>query len=312
MFLWCWFGKIISRLVAALNSGKFLSEGLSRYRSVFGDFFISIVQVGEKSGKLSENLLHLSLELRKKKELQSKIVGALVYPIIIFVATIGITIFLVFFILPKILPVLQDLHVALPLSTRILIFIVNMSTQFGLYILGGGIILLICVRALFQFSFVRFFFHRIVLYIPIVSGLTRRVTLVDFSRSFGLLLQSGVSIVDALTISAGTIRNLYYRQLILFSVEHVSKGEQVADYFAKHQYLFPIMFSNLLKIGESTGHLESNLFYLSEYYEGEVDDSVRGLTAIMEPLLLLFMGLMVGFVAISIILPIYKISQPAV
>ena len=305
------FRKIIRGLIDGINNGRFLSEGLRGHSRLFGEFFISVVEIGEKSGNLSESLLHLAEELEKKKDLHSKVKAALIYPAIIFFATVGITLFLIFFVLPKILPILGDLQVELPATTRFLIWLVHVVSAYGLFIAVGALFLIIVINLLLRLPRVRFFFHFLALYVPVLSKITKGVTMVDFTRSLNLLLRSGVTIVDALTISAGGLRNMYYEREVKRAIEYVRRGSQIAEYLHSRKRYFPLMVTNLIRVGEMTGNLEQNLLYLAEFYEREVDEQVKNLTSILEPLLLLIMGLLVGFVAISIILPIYKISTPS-
>ncbi len=305
------FRSIIRELIDDIQNGKFLSEGLRRHARLFGSFFVSVVEIGEKSGNLSESLLHLAEELEKKKELHSKVKAALVYPVIILFATVGITLFLVFFVLPKILPVLSDLQVELPATTRFLIALVNFASEYGAYAAGGVFLFIVFLHLLLRVRRVRFFSHLLLLHVPVLSKVSLGVTMVDFTRSLGLLLRSGVNIIDALTIAAGGLRNMCYEREILAAAQYVRKGEQIAEYMRRRKRRFPPMVINLIRVGETTGHLEENLLYLAQFYEREVDDNVKNLTSVLEPFLLLTMGLLVGFVAISIILPIYKISTPS-
>lgn len=304
--------KIIARLIDSVSEGKLLAEALKPYQQVFGDFFVQIIKVGEESGKLSENLLYVSDELRKKREIASKVKSAMVYPMIILIATIGIALFLVFSVLPKIIPILSDLGVDLPPTTKFLISFVRFSTSYSVFMLVGFVILVIAVRFIFRIKKVREIFHQAILFLPIVSKMVENANMIAFTRSLGLLLKSGITIVDALQISVNTLGNLFYRRKISRSIDFVKKGEQISGYLSRERRWFPAMAINLIKIGEDTGNLEGNLFYLSEYYEDELENSIKGLTSVMEPLLLLIMGLLVGFVAISIILPIYKISAPQI
>jgi type IV pilus assembly protein PilC len=142
--------------------------------------------------------------------------------------------------------------------------------------------------------------------VPVLSGLTVSINVTNFSRILALLLKSGVKIVEALEITAKTFDNLVYRRHALASKEEIKSGGQLADALAKHKTFFPTLSTGMIRVGESTGNLEENLEYLAEYYTEEVDNKLQGLTALLEPLLLLVMGGLVAFVAISIILPIYQ------
>ena len=217
--------KIIQSLVKGVNKGRFLSEGLRNHEEVFGNFFISIVEIGERSGNLTQSLLYLAEELDKKRELQGKVKAALIYPVIIFIATVGITLFLIFFVLPKILPVLSDLQVELPVTTRFLIALVDFSTAYWFVILPFLVFFPIAWKLFLHINIIRLLYDRLLLFVPVISRIVVGVTMVDFSRSLGLLMKSGVPIVDALEVSSRSLRNSTYRREIIQAREYVRKGE---------------------------------------------------------------------------------------
>lgn len=302
--------RIVDQVLQDVNNGKFLADSLERYKDIFGDFFVNIVRVGEASGTLSQNLLYLADELKKSKELRSKVRGAMVYPMIILVATLSLTSFLAFFILPKLLPVLNGLKVALPPTTKFLLAAVAYATNYGLLTIG----LIVAVAVGFHFAKkrirpFRYIMHRLIFFIPVVSKLVIAVNMVTFARVLGMLLKSGVKIVEAVDITLHTLPNLVYQDLLTKANEEVKRGGQLATILDRHRNFFPVLLSGMIQVGENTGNLEENLFYVSEYYDEEVTNSLQNLTSFLEPIMLLIMGGMVGFVAISIITPIYSLSQ---
>jgi type II secretory pathway component PulF len=302
--------KVISDLIFEVNSGKFLADGLQKYDYLFGDFFINIVRVGESSGTLSKNLIYLAEELRRSKELQGKVRSAMVYPLVILCATIAVAGFLTFFVFPKLIPVFGSLNVQLPITTRILLSTLNFIKSYGIYVLGGLIVFIVGVRILIKEVLpVKYVIDHALFYVPVLSDLIVNINMVNTTRILGLLLKSGVKIVEALDITANTFGNLVYKRLLTNSEETIKKGGQLGEYLTAHKRYFPPLVSGMVQIGERTGNLEDNLSYLSEYYDGEVDSKLHSLTSLIEPLMLLAMGLLVGFVALSIITPIYSISQ---
>lgn len=302
--------RIVDQVLQDVNNGKFLADSLERYKDIFGEFFVNIVRVGEASGTLSQNLLYLADELKKSKELRAKVRGAMVYPLIILVATLGLTSFLAFFILPKLLPVLHGLKVALPPTTKFLIAAVDYAKAYGLVTLVALVAAAIGFRfAVKHVRSLRYAVHRMVFFVPVLSKLVIYVNMVTFSRVLGMLLKSGVKIVEAVNITLHTLPNLVYQDLLTKANEEVKKGGQLATILGKHPGFFPVLLSGMIQVGENTGNLEENLFYVSEYYDEEVSNSLRSLTSLLEPIMLLVMGGMVGFVAISIITPIYSLSQ---
>jgi type IV pilus assembly protein PilC len=302
--------RVIDRIMADVNNGRFLSDSLENFRHIFGQFFINIIRVGEVSGNLAQNLLYLAEELKKSKDLESKIKSAMVYPVIILVLTIGVTAFLAFYILPKLLPILNGLNVELPLSTQILITSVNFIQQNGLWLLGG------IVTVIFGFRFIhrkvmviRYFFDWLIFFVPVIAPLVVAVNMVTMTRVLSMLLKSGIKIVEAIEITANTFDNLVYRKLLLRAEEEIRKGGQMATLLEQEPRYIPTIVSGMVQVGENTGNLEDNLMYISDYFNDEVESKLRNLTSFMEPILLLMMGLLVGYVAISIITPIYSMSQ---
>ena len=302
--------RIIDRLITDINNGRFLSDSLEEFKNIFGEFFINIVRVGESSGTLAQNLLYLADELKKAKDLRLKIRSAMVYPMIILVATVGLVAFLTFFVLPKLLPVFAGMNVKLPASTRFLIAMVAAIQSYGLTVLAGVIVFFIAAKfVLSRVTPIKYFFNLVEFYIPVFGTFMINVNMVNFGRILALLLKSGIRIFEALGITSKTFDNLVYRRMIVGAQEEVKKGGQLADYLLRHKRFFPVLFAQMIRVGENTGNLGENLTYLCEYYADETDNKLHTLTSFLEPLLLLIMGLMVGFVAISIIVPIYSITQ---
>jgi len=228
---------------------------------------------------------------------------------VIFVVTIGIAVFLTLFIFPKILPIFVSLRVQLPFTTKAVIQFLSLLQNYGLLMLIGIGALFAAVRIILTFKKIHFWFDRFLLTIPFLSSVIINLTMANFTRSLGVLLKSGMNIVDALKVAQGTFHNHYYRYQLEQAIVSVVKGETMAHYFETQPHFFPPMFVGMIQVGESSGNLEENLGYLADYYESEVDAVVTNLTTVLEPFLLLFMGFLVGFIALSIITPIYKVTQ---
>ncbi|MBI2591689.1 MAG: type II secretion system F family protein [Candidatus Brennerbacteria bacterium] len=300
---------ILNQVLKDLENGQFLSVSLSQFVHVFGDLFINIIKIGESSGTLAENLNYLSSELKKSQQLRQKIQSAIIYPVVILVATVGVTGALVFFVLPKILPIFASLNVKLPLTTRILIGFSNVLYNYWMWVLLGFIALIIIFILLLRIRIIRFAFHRFFIFLPVVGSIAKSANMANFSRTLGLLLKSGVAIVEALNIAADSLPNLIYQREIHNTAQRVKSGESINKYLSEREQFFPPTISRMIEVGETTGNLDTNLLYLAEFYENEVDEATKNLSSILEPLMLLLMGGIVGFVAISIITPIYEVTQ---
>lgn len=301
--------RIIDTLVADVNNGRFLSDSLKQFRHIFGDFFISIVQVGESSGTLADNLLYLADEMKKSQELRSRVKSAMIYPAILMFMTLAVTSFLTFFIFPKLMGAFASMNVKMPAPTYYLMATLGFIKTYYWLIMILAIVLYIGMKMLMRFRIVKYGMDRFMLMVPVLSGLVSDVNIANITRVLYILLKSGMRIVESLSITSETLDNLVYKESIVRSEEGVRRGEQLAALLAMQKTYFPPIMTSMVEIGENTGNLEENLLYLSTYYTEEVDNSLKNFVAIIEPLILIFMGLLVGYVAIAIIIPIYSISQ---
>jgi type IV pilus assembly protein PilC len=300
----------LNAVIDDVNNGQYLSLSLRKQGNLFGDFAINLIRVGEESGILSKNLAYLADELEKQDALRRKVVGALIYPTVITVLTLGITSVLTMYIFPKILPVFSSLHVVLPLSTRILIVISSFMQHYGLCVLALIVAVGIGLRIVIKkFTHVRYLLDRTLLYTPIFGGMMKSYYLANFCRTLGLLLASGVQLTDALAMLIETSSNLAYKKVYEDILQGVIKGETIAQSLAIAPELFPDMLTHMVVVGERTGNLSKSLLYLSEFYEAEVEERTKNLSSAIEPLLMVIMGILVGFIAVSIITPIYEITQ---
>lgn len=302
--------KIILRdLTRSLEKGESLNSSLNRYPNIFDSFFINTIRIGEASGSLEENLKHLAGHLEKTYDLKRKIKAAMIYPIIILTFTIGLASGLSIFILPKLIPLFRSFNIQLPLPTKILMGIVSAFYQFGGYIVLGIILLIIISILLLRLKPIKKITHTLVIKLPIFGRIVKNTNLAYFSRTLGTLLKSGISVVDALEVTSVTLGNLVYRKVLSGIVKEVRQGELISSYLKTFPEIFPPIVFQMISIGEKTGSLESSLLYLAEFFEKEVDDTTKNLSNILEPILLVLIGLVVGFVVISIIMPIYQVTS---
>jgi len=301
---------IYSEIIEDVTTGLFLSTSLQKFERLFGSFAINIIKIGESGGVLTQNLNYLADELRKKEELRKKVIGALIYPIFITVATLLLSGGLTVFIFPKVMPIFQSLSVTLPPTTVALLATSNFLAAYGLHLIAGVIAFIILFRvAVAYLPPLRFGVHRLVLHLPIFGKLIKYYYMTNFCRTLGLLLRSGVNIMEAVDITGDTLGNDVYRKECKALVETVMRGERISTYIAKRQALFPDFTAHLIAVGEQTGSLSDTLIYLSDMYESEVSDMTKNLSNSIEPVLMIFMGLIVGLVAVSVITPIYEVTQ---
>ncbi len=301
---------IYSEIIEDVSAGQYLSKSLEKFERFFGSFAINIIKIGETGGVLTQNLNYLADELRKKQELRKKVMGALVYPIFITIATLLLSGMLTVFIFPKVMPIFQSLNVELPITTVILLNISNFLSAFGLHLIAGIVLFAILFKVAVAYlpSF-RFMMHRVVLHLPLFGRLIKYYFMTNFCRTLGLLLRSGVNVVDAVIITGDTLGNDVYKNECHKLSHVVTRGERISTYIASRPYLFPDFTAHLIAVGETTGSLSDTLVYLSDMYEAEVSDMTKNLSNSIEPILMIFMGLIVGFVAVSVITPIYEVTQ---
>jgi type IV pilus assembly protein PilC len=301
--------KIIGFLAQDVSSGQSIAFALSRFKNVFGNFIINVVRVGENTGFLYQNLNYLAEELKKRRLLKRKVIGSLIYPIIIALATICMTIFLIIFIFPKIMPILKSMNAKLPITTKILINLSDFMVHYGFFFFLGLVFFILALIFISKLPRVRFSIDSSVPLIPLIGPVFQNYFLANICRTLGLLLKSNVTLTDALKITAETTSNLVYKKIVEKIGESVLSGENFSNQFKPYRRFFPVLIVQMIAVGEATGSLSGTFLYLAEFYESEVDEMTKNLSNTIEPLLMISMGIIVGFVVISIIAPIYGITQ---
>jgi type II secretory pathway component PulF len=302
-------GYIFSHIISDVSRGMTLSASMTAFESVFGIFSINMIKVGESSGTLHQNLSYLSEELKKKDALRKKVIGALMYPAVIVVATAGISTILTVYIFPKIIPIFQSFKQKLPLSTRVLIGLSSFLIKDGLLLLVFLIITAIGFFFLMRSVRAKRLTDQSILYLPLFGTLSRSYNLANSTRTASLLLKGDVRIVQALSIVGESTRNSAYREALERIADAVMRGGKLSASMRGYPRLFPSLCTQMIAAGEETGDLAGSLMYVSDMYEEEIADITKNLTTLLEPILMVVMGVIVGFIAISIITPIYGITQ---
>jgi len=303
------FKKIIIGVLKSVEAGQSLADSLARYPKVFSGIFRSAILIGESSGTLSENLESISKQLEKERELRAKVINAMLYPVVVLVAAFFLGLVIAFLVLPKIVPLFLGLKVKLPLSTKVLIWLASVIENYGLFIF---IILIATAAFLIWICRQKFSYpvtHWLLLRLPLVKNIIRNLSLASFCRTLGLLLQSGLNIDEAFKVTGDSLDNYYFRQSLNNIAASVNKGMTISENLANYKRLYPVMMVRMIMVGEKSGKLEDSLFYLANFYEDEVDKETKSLSASIEPVLLIIIGLVVGFLALSIITPIYSITS---
>ncbi len=298
--------RILSDMSYSLEQGQQLSTIFERYPGIFESYFLTLTRAGEVSGKLAEVFKYLETELRAEYNLNSKVKGALLYPAIVFTAMIVIGIMMFFFVLPQIGRVFLNLNLPLPAPTK---FMFSFSIQLQGYmvpILIGMIVFVIAFAFALKKRSVRDALFRLIKPIPVINNLIREIDLARFARIFSTLLRSAVPITEALEISLSSLSLPEYRSLATVIPDTIKRGKSLSSAM-KDTHVFPSLMVQMTVAGEKTGTLDSILADLASFYEQEVEEAVKSLTQIIEPVLMLIVGIAVGAMILSIIAPIYSV-----
>lgn len=303
------FRAIVDSLANDVETGKSLHEAMAEYPKIFSHIFISMIEVGELSGNLEKSLEYLRIQLQRESDLKSKTKGAMIYPAVIVTAMVVIGILLAIFVLPKLTATFKEFDTKLPILTRIVIIISDfMSANAVLVIVGLIVLVITCflgIRTVPGKRALAFY----LLHMPMISPITKKINVARFARILGSLMKSGISVVQGLAVTSDALSNVYYQEVLHDAADGVKLGKPLTEVLAKHDKLFPFIVTQMLAIGEETGNLEQILDQLAEANESEIDDTMKNLSSIIEPLLLLVIGVVVGFLALALIMPIYNISQ---
>lgn len=300
-------GRILEHISQTVKHGDTLASGLAAFPHVFSPLFIHLVAAGEASGNLQGNLLHVVGQLEKEYELNSKIRGALMYPAIIVLAAGFIAGGIFIFVLPNVIEMFKSLDVELPLATRVLIAVATFISEHGvltlvlLFAMGFGVLI---IRRL---SFFDSLLHGALLFIPIIGGIAKKVNLARFTRSLGTMVQSGITIDEAVDITKNTLDNVHYKRIFDELKEAIKLGNELSSVLERHPRLIPVMATHVIYVGEQAGSLGDMLLYLANFYEQEVSDVTKNLSELLEPFLLIFIGVLVGGLALAVMTPIYEV-----
>ncbi len=300
---------VFSAVTLAVTRGESLSGALTQFPRAFRAFDISLVRIGETTGRLHESLLYIGQTLAQAQALRAKVVGALIYPALILFATLGIVVFLIAYAFPKILPLFRGFESTLPLSTRLLIATSGFVTTYGLFLVAGMIVLGMLWVYACRYPLVRLRRDHALLTLPVLGELLKAYELAALARVLSTLTKSGVGIVPALNLCTGMTRNSAYREALHRAEREVIAGKRLTDALSHTPALFPVLMTQVVGTGELTGSLSESLMMAAEMYESEVEERVRNITTLIEPVLMVGIGLVVGFIALSIITPIYRITQ---
>jgi type IV pilus assembly protein PilC len=304
--------RSLSRIAESLHSdvehGKTLTEAMEKFPNVFSTLFTSMVHVGEISGRLEEILDQLYLQLKKDHELVSKVRGAMIYPCVVLVAMGGIAAFMMAFVVPKLTPQFKELGAELPIATQILISISNFMAQHGFAAL------LIVVAFISSFLWLvrhplKRPWHAFILRVPVFGKIARKINLGRFTRTLSSLMKTDVPIVQTMRIAGDTLGNQLYRDALRSAADQLKQGVTIHEILEAKPRLFPPLITQMIAVGEETGSLDSVLAEIADFYEQDINQTMKDLPTLIEPILMILMGIGVGGMAVALLLPMYSLTD---
>jgi type IV pilus assembly protein PilC len=302
------FKNILAKIRDDIETGSSLSDALSRHPAIFSTLYINMVKAGESSGALDDILDRLATYLEKTSALQRKVKSSLVYPTVVVTMAFLITLVMLLKVIPTFKGIFAMLGGTLPLPTRILIFVSDTIRQMFLYVVIIAGIIVAALRWYIRTPKGREAFDTMLLKMPVLGQLFRKVAVAKFTKTLATLVKSGVPILVSLEIVGKTAGNMVIEKAVEVVRTGIKEGENIAGPLAKSG-AFPPMVVRMIHVGEQTGELEKMLSKISDFYEDQVDAAVSGLTSLIEPLIIAFLGIVIGGIVIAMFLPVFKLTE---
>lgn len=299
------FKKIIGEVNRSITQGKSFADSLRPHEKVFGSLFISMVAVGEVTGKLTLILKLLGNQMRKDHDLKKRVRGAMIYPIIIILVLIVVGTLMMLYVVPTLTQAIIELGVELPFTTKIVIGLSDFVQHYILWIVAGAVASVVLLWRALKTAAGKAIFDRVVLKIPIFGPLIRNYNTARFCRTLAYLITSGVSFVKSLEIVSTVLGNTLFKNAVTAAASEVQKGRQLHEILQEHKAIFQPIAIQMISVGEETGKVSSMLLRLALFFEEDVTSTTKNLSSVIEPILMVIIGGAVGFFAISMLQPIY-------
>jgi type IV pilus assembly protein PilC len=302
-------GHLLSQIKSDVETGTTLADALKKHPHVFDDLYVNLVAAGETGGVLDSVLMRLAGYIEKAMKLKKKVKGAMIYPAIVVSVAVLVVSIIMIFVIPIFSKIFTEMGVALPLPTRSVIWMSDFLAG-----IGGALILLgligsvVTLRQYRKTEKGKRDIDRFLLQMPVIGDLLKKVAVARFSRTLGTLIGSGVPILEGLDICAKSSGNKVVEGVVLNAKNDVASGKTVAESLSKSE-VFPSMVIQMINVGESTGALDDMLIKIADFYDDEVDNAVQNLTTMLEPMMMVFLGTTIGYIVISLYLPIFKMGE---
>ena len=300
---------VLGGVIKDVESGAPLADALAKYPAVFN--YVNMVRAGEAGGILDDILKRLALQQEKNASMRKKIKSAMTYPIVLLVIAITAFLGMMIFVIPQIGKMMQDLggpDQQLPAITQVMLAISDVMVKYGLFILPVVIAGVVFLLRWLKTPKGRHIFHRVVLKIPAVGGIVKKVAVARFARTFSALMGSGAAVLEALEVTARAVGNVVYEDMLRDAAKQVENGKQLSTVIEKSD-LFPPIVAQMLSVGEETGQTDVVLVKVADFYEEEVDVAIDGISSIIEPVMIVIMGGVIGLVAVSVMAPIAGLAS---
>ena len=299
------FKEKIMKISQLVEEGQPLSEAFSAFPEIFNTFYTSLIKTGEASGKISESLLYLSDHLEREDDIMSQIRGAMIYPAFVITVLIAVIILVIVFVVPRLVDLLKQTTTKPPVFTVMMINFYIFLENFGWIVFVGLFFLILFIIYYFTTKEGKKRYDVWSLKIPFIGDFLKKIYLVRFAENISTLIAAGLSINNALKITADTVNNFQYKQILSETNERVSEGERMSAVLIKYPQYVPPFVVQMIQVGEETGKLDRNLMEIVNFYNKEVKRAVETFTALLEPILIVFLGIVVALMAISVIEPLY-------
>ncbi len=300
---------IIAEVANNVQAGKSFSECIGAHPDAFPDLYVNMVRIGETAGNLEEVLNGLADQMKKDHDIVSRVRGALMYPAVIFVVMLIVGYLMMILVVPKLAATFLDIGAELPASTKVLIFLSNIMLNYWYFAIGGAIGLIYVMRLVLRTAGGKKGLDALILRMPIIKGLSRKLNSARLCRTLSILVDSGVPIVKALEILSKTLSNHYFSESLSNASLEIQKGKTLFESLKKYKGLYPPLVVQMIAVGEETGSLTKVLTKLAEFYEDEVNELTKNLSTIIEPIMMVVIGAGVGFFALSMITPMYSVMN---
>jgi type IV pilus assembly protein PilC len=301
-------GRVVGEILRDVQGGASMAEALEKHDTVFSKVYISLVKAGEAAGAMDEVLKRLADNMEKQQDFRNKTKGAMVYPVIVLTAMLGVATVMMIFVIPKMSAMYEDFGAELPLTTKLLIAMSNFTSNYWY------IVILMVIAFVIGFNYWkntphgRSQYDTMMLKAPVFGKLKAQLMLAEMTRTISLLSSAGITLIETLEIVGEGMNNWVYHEAIMSSIRNIKKGVPFSVSIAR-QGLFPPLLANMTAVGEETGKLDEVMMKVSGYFEMEAETSIKNLTTAMEPLIMIVLGVGVGFLVLSIVMPIYNLTS---